>query len=288
VTDRPTPTRSPVPAEAFFVASALSLYGGAAIAVTMFERMPPGAVAWLRVSSAALILLAWRRPWRRRWSATELGGAAAFGIATSAMNLCFYLAADRVDLGAGVAVEFIGPVTVAALGTRTRRNLGSLTLAVAGVATLATFASGSERSGIAFALTAGALWGVYIVLGHRVAATGGGIDALGLGTLVGAVAIAPFGIGGLGPVGAAPWLVAGGAAVGLMSNVVPYSLDQVVLRRLPADRFALLLALLPATATAVGALLLGQVPSMREAAGIALIVAGIAVRDRSGERTVFG
>lgn len=284
----PTSSRGPVPAELFFVASAVSLYSGAAIAVTMFDRMPPGAVAWLRVSSAALILLAWRRPWRRRWSPAELGGAAVFGVVTSAMNLCFYLAADRIDLGAGVAVEFIGPVTVAALGTRTPRNIASLVLAVAGVATLTSFATGTERSGIGFALVAGALWGAYIVLGRRVAAAGGGIDALGVGTLVGAVAIAPFGVGGLDPLGSAPWLVAAGAAVGLLSNVVPYSLDQIVLRRLPAHRFALLLALLPATAVAMGAALLGQVPDGREAVGVALIVAGIALRDRSGERTVFG
>ena len=254
----------------------------------MFDHLPPGAVAWMRVAAAALILLAWRRPWRRSWPLAALAAVAAFGVTTAAMNLCFYLAADRIDLGAGVAVEFVGPMTVAAVGARTPRNLVALALALAGVVTLTSVATGDERAGIGFALAAGALWGGYVVLGHRVAADAGGIDGLGIGTALGAVAIAPFGLGGLGPVGGAPWLLAAGLVVGVLSNVVPYSLDQVVLRRLPPARFALLLALLPATATVIGATLLGQVPAARELVGIALIVAGIAVRDRSGEHTVFG
>ncbi|MEZ5165323.1 MAG: EamA family transporter [Acidimicrobiales bacterium] len=268
----------------YFAASAVSLYLGASIAVSMFDRMAPGAVAFVRVASSAGLLLAWRRPWRRRWTRAERDAAIAFGVATAAMNLCFYLAAARIDLGAGVAIEFIGPVAVAALGTRTTRNACALLFAASGIGLLSTFASGTERTGIAFAIGAGALWGAYVVLGRRVSVEGAGIDGLGIGMVAGAIAIAPFGVGGLGPVADAPELLVLGSLVGLLANVIPYSLDQVVLRRLPRERFALLLALLPATATATGVLLLDQRPSPRELAGIALIVAGIAVRDRSGER----
>ncbi len=275
--------RNQLPAEAFFITSAISLYLGAAIAVSLFDRLPPGAVALNRVAAAGAIFIVWRRPWNRRWSRSQLVAAAAFGVVTAGMNLSFYLAADRIDLGAGVAIEFIGPVAVAALGTRSRRNASALGLAVAGVLLMSTFATGSERTGIGFALLAGLLWGAYIVLGRRVAIGGGGIDGLGIGMVFGAVAIIPFGAGGFGDVADSPWLLLAGASVGLFSNVIPYSLDQVVMTRLPRERFALLLALLPATATLMGLVLLGQVPAPREAVGIALIVAGIGVRDRSGE-----
>lgn len=275
--------RNQLPAEAFFITSAISLYLGAAIAVSLFDRLPPGAVALNRVAAAGVIFIVWRRPWNRRWSRSQLVAAAAFGVVTAGMNLSFYLAADRIDLGAGVAIEFIGPVAVAALGTRSRRNASALGLAVAGVLLMSTFATGSERTGIGFALLAGLLWGAYIVLGRRVAIGGGGIDGLGIGMVFGAVAIIPFGAGGFGDVADSPWLLLAGASVGLFSNVIPYSLDQVVMTRLPRERFALLLALLPATATLMGLVLLGQVPAPREAVGIALIVAGIGVRDRSGE-----
>ncbi len=278
-----TEPRPAVPPELYFITSAVSLYLGASIAVSLFDRMPPGAVALTRVLAAAVILLAWRRPWTRSWTSAQVGEAAAFGVATASMNLVFYLAADRIDLGAGVAIEFIGPVAVAALGARTRRNAGALGLAVAGVLLMSTFATGAELTGIAFALLAGTLWGAYIVLGRRVAVGGGGIDGLGLGMLFGALAIAPFGLGGFGPVTDNWWLVAAGASVGLLSNVVPYSLDQLVMSWLPRERFALLLALLPATATLMGVLLLDQVPSTRDALGIALIVAAIGLRERSGE-----
>jgi inner membrane transporter RhtA len=275
--------RNQLPAEAFFITSAISLYLGAAIAVSLFDRLPPGAVALNRVAAAGVIFIVWRRPWNRRWSRSQLVAAASFGVVIASMNLTFYLAADRIDLGAGVAIEFIGPVAVAALGTRSRRNAGALGLAVTGVLLMSAFATGSERTGIGFALLAGSLWGAYIVLGRRVAIGGGGIDGLGIGMVFGAVAIIPFGAGGFGDVADSPWLLLAGASVGLFSNVIPYSLDQVVMTRLPRERFALLLALLPATATLMGLVLLGQVPAPREAVGIALIVAGIGVRDRSGE-----
>lgn len=278
-------SRPALPPELYFVASAVSLYLGASIAVDLFDEMPAGAVALVRVASAAAILMVWRRPWRRSWTRHQLIAASTFGVATAGMNLTFYLAAARIDLGASVAVEFIGPVAVAALGTRSRRNAVALMLAVGGVVVMSTFAGDAERVGIAFALLAGALWGAYIVLGRRVALGGGGIDGIGIGMVVGAVAILPFGAGGLSPVTDRPWLLVAAACVGLLSNVIPYSLDQLTMARLPRERFALLLALLPVTATLMGWLLLDQTPSGRQSVGIALIVAGIGVRDRRDERT---
>lgn len=276
--------RDSAPAELYFIASAVSLYLGASIAVSLFDEMPPGAVALLRVASACVFLVGWRKPWRRSWTRTQVIAAASFGVATAGMNLTFYMAADRIDLGAGVAIEFIGPVAVAALGARTPRNLAALALAVSGILVMTSFATGDERTGIALALVAGVLWGSYIILGRRVAIGGGGIDGLGIGMAFGAVAIIPFGVGGLGPIGDRPLLLLAAASVGLFSNLVPYSLDQITMARLPRDRFALLLALLPATAVLMGWLLLDQTPSGREAIGIALIVTAIGARERAGER----
>lgn len=269
--------------EALFIVGAVSQYLGAAIAVTLFDEIDARGVAWLRVVGAAALLVAWRRPWRRRWTRHQLALAAAFGTVLTGMNLSFYLAIDRLDLGTAVAIEFLGPIAVAAVGTRTRRSATSLGLAAAGVVLLAEVQAEGSATGVALALTAAALWAGYIVLGSLVARSGTSVDGLGLGMVVGAAVIAPFCVGAVVPVADRPGLLVLGLATGLLSSVIPYALDQVVLARLHPSRFALLLALLPVTATVVGVVFLGQVPSVAEAAGIALVVLAIASRERSGE-----
>ncbi len=278
----PTARLETVAPEALFVVSAVSLYLGATIAVSLFDRLDPATVAWLRVVTAAAMVTIWRRSWRRRWTPSELAWAAAFGTALAAMNTLFYLATDRLALGSGVAVEFIGPIAVALVGARTPRNLTALGAAVAGIALMSGFSTGQERIGVLLALGAGVLWAGYIVFGSRVA-HGSAVDGLGVGMAIGALVIAPVGVRDLGTAVDTPGLLAACAAVGLLSNVVPYGIDQVVLRRLSPGRFALLLALLPAVATLCGFLLLGQTPSTAELIGIAAVMVGIAIRDRTGE-----
>jgi inner membrane transporter RhtA len=289
------------PAPLLFVAGAVSQYAGAAIAVLLFAAVPAAGVAWLRVVAAAVFLAAWRRPWRDGWSALRppappaspagvaagrRGSAArvalvvAFGAALAGMNLTFYLAIERLPLGTTVAIEFLGPIVVAAAGTRTRRDLGALLLALAGVALLAEVERGGSPAGLAFAFAAAALWAAYIVLGARVAGGGHGTDGLAAGMVAGAVVIAPLAAPPALPALTDPALAAACLSVGVLSSVVPYALDQRVLTRLSPGRFALLLSLLPATAAVVGALVLGQVPAPVEALGIALVVAAVAVRSR--------
>ena len=239
--------------------------------------MGPGTAALLRVAGAGAVLVLLRRSWRRQWSRAELAWTAAFGITLAAMNLFFYLAIERLPLGSSVAIEFIGPIAVAAFGTRTMRSGWALALAVAGVVALAGFAQPEAQLGAVFSLIAGGLWAGYIILGHRVARSGSAVDGLGVGMLVGAVAISPAGIGGLGNAVHAPLLLAGGVAAGVLSNVIPYGIDQIVMQRLARARFALLQALLPATATLIGLAWLAQVPSLLEAAGIAAVIAAIVV-----------
>ena len=271
--------------EALFAVGAISQYLGAATAVELFAELRPGAVALLRVAGAGAVVVLLRRSWRRHWSPVELAWTAAFGAALAAMNLFFYLAIERVPLGNSVAIEFIGPIAVAAFGTRTLRSGGALALAVGGVVALAGFAPPEAQLGALFSLIAGALWAGYIVLGHRVARAGMAVDGLGVGMLIGALVISPVGIvggdGGLGAAVGAPLLLAGGVAAGVLSNVIPYGIDQLVMQRLARARFALLQALLPVTATLIGLVWLSQVPSVREVAGIVAVIAAIVINRES-------
>jgi inner membrane transporter RhtA len=179
-----------------------------------------------------------------------------------------------------VAIEFLGPVVVAAAGTRSRRDLAALALALGGVALLADVRWAGSPAGVGFALLAAALWAAYIVLGHAVAGTGAGVDGLAAGSALGALALLPIGAPAIAPALDRPGVLAAGLGVGVLSSVVPYALDQVVLARMGRSAFALLLSLLPATATAVGLVALGQVPTLGEAIGIGLVVLGVATRSR--------
>ena len=182
-----------LPPQALFVLGAISQYVGAALAVLLFASVPAAGVAWLRVVAAAGVLVAWRRPWRTRWTRRRLALVAAFGMALALMNLCFYLSIDRLPLGTAVAIEFCGPIAVAALGSRTRRDLLALALAVAGVLALADVHIAGSPAGFALAAGAGVFWAAYIVLGHRVAADQQirPQDGLALAMAIGAAGLAP-------------------------------------------------------------------------------------------------
>ena len=254
---------------------AVSQYLGAAMAAALFDELAPSGVALLRVLGAGAMIVLLRRSWRRSYELAVLGRAAAFGLSLAAMNLCFYLAMDKLPLGNAVAIEFIGPVAVAAVGARTLQSVGALVLAVSGVLVLAGVEAEGTARGVTFALLAGAFWAGYILLGHRVARSPASVDGLGLGMLAGAVAISPFGMAAVSGTLDAPLVLVLGVATGLLSNVIPYRIDQAVMRRVDPPRFALLQALLPVTATVVGLAALAQVPSGPEALGIGLVIAAI-------------
>lgn len=270
-----------VPAPALFVIAGVSSYAGAALAVTLFDQLSPSGVAWLRMVSAALVLLAWRRPGRAAWRGPRLALAGLFGVATALMNVAFYEAIARLPLGTAVAVEFCGPVAVAALGSRRLRDVAALLLAATGVVLMADVRLAGSPLGFGLALVAAALWAAYIVLGKRVALAGNGLDDMAVGFAVAAVLLSPLAVG-TGPAWGSGGLLLAAAGVGVLSTAVPYALDQVVLRRVGRARFALLLALLPATAALVGLVALGQVPRPAEAAGIATVVAAVALGSRDG------
>lgn len=266
--------------EGLFLASAIAQYIGALIAIGLFSSVAPETVAWFRAIGAAIALLIISPGFWRGWSRSQLRAAAIFGLATTAMNLFFYLAISRIDLGKSVAIEFIGPILVAAWLTRTRRNAGALAIAAIGVAILGGTEIGDNAWGLVFILAASAMWAIYIVVGATVARLDRGVAGLGVGLGIGAIVMTPIGAPGSGPVWVAPALLLAALATGVFSNAIGYGIDQMVLRAIPIRRFSVMLALLPATAVIMGWIWLDQRPVPVEWLGIALVLAGLVFQQR--------
>jgi inner membrane transporter RhtA len=195
----------------------------------------------------------------------------------AAMNCCFYVAIDRLPLGTVAAIEFLPVIVLAAVGARSARNVGALLLAVLGVFLLTDVRLEGEPLGVALAFANAGLFALYIVLGHRVAQRGAGIDGLALSMLVAAVAVTPAAGWAAAPAFADPVALLAGVGVGISSSVIPYVCDQLAMARLTRAAYALMVSLLPATATAIGIAVLGQVPALTEVTGVALVVAGVAI-----------
>jgi inner membrane transporter RhtA len=268
------------PPHVYFVVSAVFHYLGPAFAVLLFARVDVLGVAWLRIASAALVFALWRRPWRAferldragRWLLVEWGAVLAV------MNACFYLAIDRLPLATVAAIEFLPVIALAALGARSQRNVVALCLAVAGVYVLTGVRVAGEPLGIALAFGNAVLFAAYIVLAHRVSRYRAlsGIDGLAASMLVAAVAVTPIGGWQVVPALTDPVALLAGVGVGISSSVIPYVSDQLAMRRLPRATYALMVSLLPATATVIGIVVLTQIPTSRELAGVALVIAGVA------------
>lgn len=267
------------------VAAGLSMYAGAALAVGLFDVLPPTLVAWLRIAAAGVLLLVLRRPRPGEFLGRPGAIAAVFGVVTLGMNMSFYQAIATLPLGTAVAIEFLGPIAVAAWGSRSIRDWCALLLAGGGVSVLSGVQWSASAAGVVFALLAAALWALYIVVGARVAKTRSK-NSLAVSFCWAAVLAIPLAIllwpaGADGGVGMPTWqLLALAAGLGLLSAVIPYSLDQVILRITSPDYFAVLLALLPLTAALLGAVVLGQVLSFAEMLGITAVVAAVVLRQQ--------
>ena len=263
--------------------SATFHYLGPAFAVLLFARVDVLGVAWLRIASAAVIFALWRRPWRSVRASGTGRLLLAWGAVLAVMNSTFYLAIDRLPLGTVAAIEFLPVIVLAALGARTPRNLAALALAVPGVYLLTDVALEGDPLGVAFAFVNAALFAAYIVVSHRAAQNGSvpGIDLLGMAMLIAAVVATPIGAWAAAPAFLDPVALAAGIGVGVSSSVIPYVTDQLAMARMSRSTYALMVALLPATATVIGIVVLAQLPSAVEALGVGLVIAGVAVhRDR--------
>jgi len=270
-----------VPPHVYFIVSAVFHYLGPAFAVLLFARVDVLGVAWLRIAAAALVLAVWRRPWRAlaRLDRGERGLLLAWGAVLALMNCCFYVAIDRLPLATVAAIEFLPVIALAALGARTPRNMAALLLAVPGVYLLTGVRVEGEGLGIALAFANAGLFALYIVLAHRVSRLGvlGGIDGLAASMLIALLVVTPLAGWAALPALTDPVALAAGAGVGISSSVIPYVSDQLAMRRLARATYALMVSLLPATATVIGIVVLAQVPSATELLGVALVVAGVAL-----------
>lgn len=270
-----------VPPHAWFGVSAVFHYLGPSFAVLLFPAIGVLGVAWFRVTSAALIFAAFTKPWKTIARADCNGRLLllALGACLAVMNTCFYLALDRLPMSLVAAMEFVGTIGVALYGLRSARNAAALTLAVIGVFVLIDVRWSTDPLGLIWSALNAALFVGYIVLGHRAAQSGasGGVERLGAAMAIAFVILMPIGIVQAAKAFGNVELVLAGIGVGICSSVIPYICDQLAMSRLPRASFALLLALLPATATIIAALVLAQVPSLRDLAGIGLVMAGIAM-----------
>ena len=278
----PRPARAaipPVPPHVYFVGSAIFHYLGPSFAVLLFARVDVLGVAWLRIASAAVVFAVWRRPWRVFLALDRDGRrlVVALGAVFAVMNACFYEAISKLPLATVAAIEFIGPILLALIGARIGRNIAAVVAASAGVYLLTHVRFVGQPLGIGFAFANAALFALYIVLAHRVArhSIGGGINGLAVAMLFAFVFVSPIGLAGAMHAFTDPIALAAGVGVGVSSSVIPYVFDQLAMARLARETYALMVALLPATATVIGVVVLHQLPAALDIAGIALVMVGV-------------
>ncbi|MFG3550219.1 DMT family transporter [Streptomyces sp. NPDC047725] len=267
------------------LAGGLSVQFGAALAVSLMPRAGALGVVTLRLAVAAVVLLVVCRPRLRGHSRADWGTVVVFGLAMAGMNGLFYQAVDRIPLGPAVTLEVLGPLALSVFASRRLVNLVWAGLALAGVFLLGGGGFESlDAAGAAFALGAGAMWAAYIVFSVRTGRRFPQADGLALAMAVGALLFLPLGVAESGTKLLDPLTLALGAGVALLSSVLPYTLELLALRRLPAPTFAILMSLEPAIAATAGFLILDQSLSAPQAGAIALVIAASmgAVRTQVG------
>jgi len=240
----------------------VSVQGGAALAKGLFPVLGPAGATGLRVSLAALLLLAFFRPPIGRLTGAQWRALVPYGVALGGMNLAFYLALARIPLGLAVTLEFVGPLGVAVLGSRRAADFAWVLLAGAGIVLLAPWGGGAaalDPLGMALALIAGACWGAYILLGglvsRRLAHDGQGVA---VGMAVAALAVLPFTAADALAARILPIHLAIGLAVAVLSSALPYTLEMIALRALPSRTFGILMSVEPAAAALIGLAFLGE------------------------------
>ena len=237
----------------------LSVQFGAGIAKGLFDEIAPTTIVWLRLVTSAIVLVAIARPVLRGRSRPDWLVVLAFGACLGVMNWAIYQAFARIPLGVAVTLEFVGPLTLAVIGSRRVRDLLWVLLAAVGVAVLG-LEGGSDvnLAGVLFALLAGAMWASYILLAGQTGQRWPGFDGLALASVVATVLLTPFAIGEGGGDLLDPRILALGALVGLLSSVVPYSCELVALRSIKASVFSILMSLEPAAAALAGIVVLRE------------------------------
>ncbi|MFI5545214.1 EamA family transporter [Streptomyces sp. NPDC051815] len=285
-------TRSRFGPVALVISAGISVQFGAALAVMIMPRAGAAGVVTLRLAAAAIVLLLLCRPKVRGYTRSDWGTVAAFGIAMAGMNGLFYQAIDRIPLGPAVTLEVLGPLALSVIVSRRLVNLLWAGLALGGVVLLSGHGGGGlgfgslDPLGAAYALGAGAMWAAYIVFSARTGRRFPQADGLALAMAAAAVLSLPLGIVEAGSDLLVPSTLALGLGVAVLSSVLPYTLELLALRRMPAPTFAILMSLEPAIAATAGFLVLNQALSALDALAIALVIAASmgAVRSQIGKK----
>ncbi|WP_245559963.1 EamA family transporter [Nocardia asiatica] len=265
------PPRASVPTSLLVVGAMISIQLGAVIAKHMFTLASPVTVACARIVLAgSFAMLLWRPA--LRIERTALLPVAGLGVAIAGMNLCFYAALDRIPLGMAVTIDFIGPLTIALIGSRRTRDALWVALAGAGVLLLVDSDGPVSWSGVLFAVAAGAGWGAYIACGAVVGRHTAGHDGLALAMGLGGLLALPVVVANGAEALANPIFLLGAAGLALLSSLVPHAIEMAALRRITPAAFGVMMSLEPAVAAGVGLLLLGEDLWVAQWLGIGLVV----------------
>lgn len=285
-TEPGAPRVTPAVAGAMVVGGVVSVQIGSATAVGLFDELGSSGVVLARILFAAILLVVLWRPALRGISRSTARELVAFGICLAGMNLCIYAAFERIPLGIGVTLEFIGPLGVAIVGSRRAIDLVWVGLAIGGILLLAPGIGGAlDPVGVGFALAAGGFWAGYIVASQRVGALLPGGDGLALAMLIASLIALPLGIADAGAALLEPHLLAGGLAVAILSSAIPYSLEIEALRRIPRGTFGVLMSLEPGVAALAGLVILGQGLALTEVLAIgAVVAASVGALSTAGSR----
>ena len=263
-----------VPPITAILGAIVSVQGGAALAKALFPALGAMGTSGLRVGLSAVILMAAFRPWRRRTTSTEWRALIPYGVVLGVMNVVFYLALSRIPLGLAVTLEFIGPLGVAVFGSRRAVDMAWALLAAAGIALVTPWVGGGvDALGVLLALAAGACWAAYILLGSRVSRMISGGAAVAIGMTIAAFMVIPAAVATGGFARLTPGLFAAATGVALLSSAIPYTMEMIALKELPARTFGILMSLEPAVAAVAGWIFLHELLSLRQCLAVALVIA---------------
>jgi inner membrane transporter RhtA len=260
----------PVPA---ILGAIISVQAGAALAKGLFPALGPIGTVGLRVVLSAIMLMAAFRPRLRALSAAQWRAVIPYGLVLGTMNIVFYLSLSRIPLGVAVTLEFVGPLAVAVFGSRRAVDIAWVVLAAAGIALITPWSGGgADALGVALALAAGACWAAYILLGGRVSGIMPGGASVATGMLIASIVALPAALATGGFARLTLPLFVAGVGVALLSSAIPYTLEMIALKGLPARTFGILMSLEPAVAALLGVVVLHELLSFRQWLAVALII----------------
>ncbi|WP_248582452.1 EamA family transporter [Nocardioides sp. InS609-2] len=255
---------------------------GAAFAKDLFGTISPTALVWLRLAASALILVAIARPRLRGRTPRDWQVVVGFALSLGLMNFAIYQSFARIPLGIAVTLEFIGPLTLAVVGSRRARDLAWVGLAGVGVMLLGVERTDLDLVGVLFALLAGAAWSAYILLSASTGSRWQGLDGLAVASVIAAVVLMPMALVAGGTTLLEPRVLLIGAAIGVLSSVIPYSCELVALRTLRPSVFGILMSLEPAAAALAAAAVLGELLSVWQWLAIVCVVVASIGATRTG------